>query len=329
MKRWTSLLALVLLPAPAAAQAVATVAPYVATDGTVVGDPVVVGATISWELGHLGMRWGVGVDAGSVVSSAPGVGEGPDGQVNADLDAVLYLAHPRGSAAVIPYAVAGLGVRAVHMTGRTAAGAVWGAGGGVRTPLAGRLALDGEAVYRRPVVEPEPGAWIQEGMEYRLGLSLRVGRSAPRVAPTPPPLSVPRSMPPRPSAGVGGSAARDRVARSAIAEAERHLGVGYRWGGNEPSSGFDCSGFIRYVYRLQGVDLPRVSHDQARAGLALPLDISVLEPGDLIAFASRGAVDHVAIYAGNGRIIHSSSSGGGVRYDDLNTNLRCNLKIGG
>lgn len=112
--------------------------------------------------------------------------------------------------------------------------------------------------------------------------------------------------------------ATSRNAAVVIPTAERYLGVPYRWGGTSPVTGFDCSGYVQYVFARHGVELPRTSRAQAYAGDRVPLDERYLRPGDLIMFASRGgAISHVAIYAGHDRIIHSTSSGGGVRYDDL------------
>ncbi|MDB4898705.1 MAG: hypothetical protein JWN53_513 [Gemmatimonadetes bacterium] len=110
------------------------------------------------------------------------------------------------------------------------------------------------------------------------------------------------------------------AARKVIGTAEQYIGVPYQWGGSTPQEGFDCSGYVRYVYARQGVKLPRTSREQARAGRTVQARVSSLRAGDLMLFAeSRQAISHVAIYAGEGRIIHSSSSGGGVRYDVLDT----------
>jgi cell wall-associated NlpC family hydrolase len=101
---------------------------------------------------------------------------------------------------------------------------------------------------------------------------------------------------------------------------QSYIGVKYVWGGNTPSEGFDCSGFTKYVFAKYGVTLPRTSREQARVGVAVPPDFRYLRPGDLMMFAEPGqAISHVAIYAGNGRILHSSSSNGGVGYTDLAT----------
>lgn len=109
------------------------------------------------------------------------------------------------------------------------------------------------------------------------------------------------------------------LAERTVATAGRYVGTRYRWGGDAPGRGFDCSGFVRYVYGQQGIDLPRVSRAQARAGRPVQPRLDELRPGDLLFFAQRGPlINHVAIYAGDGRIVHASRRGYGVRYDDLN-----------
>lgn len=105
-----------------------------------------------------------------------------------------------------------------------------------------------------------------------------------------------------------------------LATAQRYLGTRYRYGGETPTSGFDCSGFIQYVFGRHGVQLPRTSRQQASVGRSLPDGLTALKPGDLMLFSSKGGrIDHVAIYVGDRRILHSSAGAGGVVYDDLTT----------
>ena len=118
------------------------------------------------------------------------------------------------------------------------------------------------------------------------------------------------------SSGAPASASAARV----LATADRYVGTRYRYGGESPAEGFDCSGFVQFVYGRHGVELPRVSYQQAGAGRAAPREVAALQPGDLMFFATGGGrVDHVAIYAGEGRVIHAASGAGSVRYDDLDT----------
>jgi cell wall-associated NlpC family hydrolase len=87
-----------------------------------------------------------------------------------------------------------------------------------------------------------------------------------------------------------------------------------------PATGFDCSGFVRYVYAKHGVSLPRTSREMASSGTRQQPDFGALRAGDLVMFAEQGAaISHVAVYAGGNRIIHASSSAGKVRYDDLDS----------
>ena len=116
-----------------------------------------------------------------------------------------------------------------------------------------------------------------------------------------------------------GSPASSGAAR-VLPTAERYLGVRYRWGGTSPKTGFDCSGFVRYVFAKHGTRLPRTSRQQASSGQRLRPVWSALRPGDLVMFAEPGKrISHVAIYAGRRRIIHATSSGRKVRYDALDS----------
>jgi cell wall-associated NlpC family hydrolase len=109
------------------------------------------------------------------------------------------------------------------------------------------------------------------------------------------------------------------AASQVLRTADSYVGVPYVWGGNTPREGFDCSGFTKYVFAKYGITLPRTSREQVHAGTAVAADFRALRPGDLMMFAEPGqAISHVAIYAGNGVIIHAASSVGGVGYTDLN-----------
>ncbi|HPU51419.1 MAG TPA: C40 family peptidase [Burkholderiaceae bacterium] len=95
------------------------------------------------------------------------------------------------------------------------------------------------------------------------------------------------------------------------------LGVNYRFGGNSPDTGLDCSGLVRHVFReAMGVVLPRRAEEMSRAGASV--DTSQLVPGDLVFFNTlRRTFSHVGIYIGNDQFVHAPSSGGGVRVEHM------------
>ena len=158
---------------------------------------------------------------------------------------------------------------------------------------------------QRPVVKAALGP---------VSISATLGGHGVRVRATP--ASRPKTTAPRGGTSAAASASAARV----LATAKRYVGTRYRYGGESPTSGFDCSGFVQYVFARNGITLPRTSRLQASAGEFIPLAVESLQPGDLLLFASTGrGVNHVAIYMGDNRILHSSAGAGKVVYDDLDT----------
>lgn len=95
------------------------------------------------------------------------------------------------------------------------------------------------------------------------------------------------------------------------------VGTPYRYGGNTPEGGFDCSGLVNYVYRdMLDLRLPRSAHELA-AWQGPKIHPDQLAAADLVFFGSDGAVSHVGIYVGEGRFVHAPSTGGLVRLDRL------------
>lgn len=93
-----------------------------------------------------------------------------------------------------------------------------------------------------------------------------------------------------------------------IATAKKYIGTPYVWGGTTPA-GFDCSGYVQYVFKHHGIQLPRTSSQQFQSGIAVSK--ANLKPGDLVFFAtSFGSVNHLGIYIGNNQFIHCGSSTG-------------------
>ena len=109
-----------------------------------------------------------------------------------------------------------------------------------------------------------------------------------------------------------------------LAETEQYLGIRYVHGGESPK-GFDCSGLIYYVLRTLGYSAPRSVAAQARMGT--PVGNDLLQPGDLVFFATLGGKTptHVGIYAGDGQFLHAPNSRSKVSYGDLTSGywLKC------
>lgn len=107
---------------------------------------------------------------------------------------------------------------------------------------------------------------------------------------------------------------RDRSDMGNIAArtAERFVGIPYRWGGDTVVDGMDCSGFVRAVYNLCGVNIPRTSREQYRVGDAIGRE--ELKDGDLVFFgASADEINHVGIFVGNGRFVHAPRRGDDIK----------------
>jgi len=135
------------------------------------------------------------------------------------------------------------------------------------------------------------------------------GCSLTRPPGPPPPVLVP------PPAGIDLPSIAVSPGALLLGFAEQYLGAPYRYGGSAPD-GFDCSGLVLRVHELAGIGVPRTALEQHVAAQLVPR--AALLPGDLVFFAGRrGRVDHVGIYAGDGRFVHAPRTGRPVGYDRL------------
>lgn len=104
---------------------------------------------------------------------------------------------------------------------------------------------------------------------------------------------------------------------SVVTTALQYLGIPYRWGGEHPDTGFDCSGLMRYVFLQHGINLPHYSGYQFKMGK--PVDAAELQPGDLVFFGNP--IHHVGMYVGNGYFLHAPRTGDFVKLTLLSSRI--------
>lgn len=158
------------------------------------------------------------------------------------------------------------------------------------------IAPPNEIVFSKP---KEPGWQKKPAEEIK---KVRDPKQTEQVASIPP-VEKPQKKASRGERDMGAIAART---------AERFVGIPYRWGGDTVVDGMDCSGFVRAVYNLCGISIPRTSREQYKAGDAITkVD---LQDGDLVFFgAAEDKINHVGIYVGAGKFVHAPRRGEEIR----------------
>ena len=170
--------------------------------------------------------------------------------------------------------------------------------------IVGAVLADGSEVFSLPVdftynyVKPEPTP-----------VPTPEPTPVPTPAPTPAPAPVPAPAQPAPPASSGASP----KIQSILATADKFVGTPYLWGGTTPD-GFDCSGFVQYVYRQNGYNITRTTYTQwDNDGTFVAWED--MKPGDLMYFGTEyGQPSHVGMYVGGGKMIHSPHTGDVVKY---------------
>ena len=123
---------------------------------------------------------------------------------------------------------------------------------------------------------------------------------------------------PPPVGAFAGNLSKNPGINRLIKYGEKFIGTPYQWGGESPS-GFDCSGFVQYVYSHFGVNLPRVSKDQAAYGR--PVSAANAKAGDLVYYGEGPGVHHIGIYLGGGKFLEAPHTGDYVKIAPIGANV--------
>lgn len=179
------------------------------------------------------------------------------------------------------------------------------AGSQAQSPSAGQSSSSGKTAASAP------GKTDSSQNSSDQGSSTQIGSSGPSSGTVSSPV-----------AGPGSSAAVVSATRTAIvAYAKQFLGNPYVYGGTSLTNGADCSGFTQSVFAHFGISTGRSSRDQAAKGKEISM--SAIQPGDLLFYASGSYINHVAIYIGDGKIIHSSNPTTGITITKYNYRTPC------
>ena len=207
-----------------------------------------------------------------------------------------------------PYAIAGVALGLSTDTSSQELAALWNLGAGLEWRPISWMALGVEARYRMQDIGPR-GFWrasddSRDGIGAALTFSVGVGKAPWRGGGQSSSAGTASRPPPTAPSTITGNAAD--VVRSALDV----LGTPYVWGGTA-ANGFDCSGLVQWAYAQHGIQLPRISRDQARSGSEVTPMIEALRPGDVLLFAAQpgGGVTHVGMYVGEQTFIHSANDG--------------------
>ena len=212
-----------------------------------------------------------------------------------------------------PYLVAGLsgGLGSESSNSLSRFWGSWSAGAGYDLFPVSFMSIGAEGRWR------ELSLSGRQGVQLALGLALHVGRGStpperarPRGQPAGPFL-LPQTVTSSPQSDAGARPSPATLTDSIIATATEAMGRPYTFGGTGAGGeGFDCSGLIQYAYGKHGIVLPRRSTDQAREGRKIDRELKRLASADILTFSNRGGqVTHVGLYIGDGRFIHSATSG--------------------
>ena len=267
----------------------------------------------AWRTDETRTGWRIGV--GSVLTGALGnrlfvqhqtAGDGAGySEYGAGVDLTLF---ERGRPGLYLVAGGALGMRDLGAGGSQLHGS-WSAGLGYEVVPFSFLVFRGEGRWRTQSPGPERGLELSVGTVIRLRASRPPSQKAyteERRANAP---SEGRMIDLARAEGIPND--RAEVVAGVVATATAAMGTPYQWGGTGAGGGgFDCSGLIQYAYRQHGISLPRTSRDQARVGVEVAKEMGALAPGDILTFSNSGGhVTHVALYVGEGKIIHSANGG--------------------